>query len=149
MPTHDRQLEIIAAAIADGIDPARISPAQYTRLSLKVRSIPEAIGDAIKAGTSKTITSLGVRVTKEKRAANEATCRACPGKKFRQMVQVTVNADGKESRGPMSPACDACNCSGKMLTSKWQNPFQECPEGYWTNRTKETPAVTGDASRGP
>lgn len=149
----DFQLAIIEAATAEGLDPGRLSRAQYTRLSIKVRSKVQLAKDVIKAGASLTTTTLGIKVSDEKAAKNKATCEKCPSGKFR-ILKAVVTVDGKQiEQGPPIPACDACNCQGAGLESKWKDPIQGvCPLGHWSNHGEDAQGrpvvIHGDAQHG-
>lgn len=136
MTRRDNQPEIIKMATQMGLDPANLTPAQYLRISLAIRSNAECLGDAARAGASRLTTSL-IKVSLEQASSNEKKCRSNECGKFREMptvVKVRTPSGLSAQMGPKIPACDACNCSGKNLISKWSDPLQgECPLGHWSN----------------
>lgn len=128
--SSDHQLAILKLAREQGIT-GNIPPATYRLLSLQVRGPVELAKDATRAVVSRTLTGLSLRVVSdEKAAANEATCRKNDCKRFRELRP-------KKGGSPM-PACDACNCAGKWLNSKWKDASESCPLGLWDNQEEKS-----------
>lgn len=134
----DHGLEIIQEAMREGLDPGNLSEAQYVRLRSKIRSTRELVQDSGRAISSRVRTALGVRVPEEKARENEAVCRSNECKRFRLLVIEMRKSDGSAERSGVNPACDACNCVGRWLESKWSDPTESCPLGFWTNAQKTT-----------
>ena len=115
-------------------------------LSVQVRSLGEAARDSVSMVVSRAATGLGLRVVEESVASeNESICRKNTCGKFRTLRK------GKASI--LIPACDACNCSGKNLLSKWKDAAWYCPLKLWDNRGKgvvrKRPIPTQGDSHGP
>lgn len=109
-------------AVRRGLDPANLTEAQYAMCSVAIRSREELVEDGKRAVASIARTKVfGLKVLPEKREANKAQCEKNECQKFRSI-------NGK-------PACDWCNCQGVGLESKWEDPFEFCPGGYWSNLT--------------
>ncbi len=137
MTSTDHQLAIIRAAKDKGLDPSRLSPSQYRALALEVRTASEKVADGTSAIISRGLTGLKLRVVPTIVAEqNASVCRENRCGKYRKFD------DGSE-------ACDACNCQGKWLQSKWRDAREHCPlpEPLWDNRDKQ--AVTIDPIRTP
>lgn len=126
----DMQILILKRASQKGLNLSRLSPAEYRKLAMEVRSIREKARDGGKALKSLAKTKiLRLTVVPEKAAENERICRENTCGKFRTLIR----------GGSSEPACDFCNCSSKWLRSKWQDGEQSCPLGLWTNRDTGTP----------
>lgn len=130
MTKVDHQLAILELARKEGIDLNRASEATYRRLALKVRTLAEKGADIGRASTSMVATTIRLRVVNNEIAKeNEEICRKNECGKFRLL-------EDKKHRQEV-PACDACNCSGKWLRSKWKDAKEKCPIGRWDNRRKK------------
>lgn len=133
MTTSDHQLKILDAAKRLGWDAANLSPAQYRHLSISVRSADELIRNAATAGASRLRTAIHLKVVSaEKSKDNAGICAGNRCGRYRLL---------KVLKGNPQPACDACNCAGKWLNSKWRDSTQHCPlvdpltnAFYWDNR---------------
>lgn len=129
----DHSLDLIQQAIKEGLDPSNLSRAQYTWLSIKIRSNKERIEDLRRATSSRVRTFFGDTVSVEKQKANEDVCRSNVCGKFRIIKPTIITSEGKKIKGSDAPACDACNCHGQNLISKWQDPREACPLRLWSN----------------
>ena len=115
------ELEIIKRATQEGLNPANLSPSQYRRLAIAVRTPEDLARDAAAAVTSRVLTSMGIRtVSLEQFNHVKSICESNPCQKFKRL-----------SNG--EPACLRCQCSGKFLNSKWRDKKGKCPEGLWNN----------------
>jgi hypothetical protein len=128
MKTEKDKLRILELARQEGYDPARIPPAVYTRLSLRIRTAPEIVKDGAKMVSSRVRTGAGFRVPLAQAEHNEKVCRA-------------NTCGGFGVIGQDRPVCHKCNCHGKNLLSKWRDPRESCPEKLWDNTTAELEKV--------
>lgn len=118
------QAQILKLATEKGFDPANLTPAQYSKLAIEVRSVPDLLKDGVTAIESRMATTLGLRnVSEEKVADNKRICESNACGFFGLLGAVAV--------------CKDCNCSGKFLEAKWIDKNQSCPRGFWTNLTVE------------
>ena len=125
---HDHQLAILKLAKEKGMNPTRLSPSQYTMLSVQLRGTKQLVSDVKTALLSRTLTTLGLRVVSlEQAQKNEDICRSNECGRFREIIS-------KKPGGAPRLACDACNCTGKWLKSKLRDAAEACPLGYWTNQ---------------
>ena len=134
---RDHQPEIIRLALEKGWNPAKLSEAQFTFLSLQARTLSETVKDGARAVKSRVRTSLGLVVLPQKVEENRAVCLSNSCGKLRIFK--------KRHRNEIIDrlACDACNCKSKWLESKLADPTEACPFGLWDNRPPPPPESPG------
>lgn len=134
--SHQEQIRALKLAREKGYNTSNMTDAQYKTLSIlsRISEPTTLITDGFTATTSFVKTRfMGGRVPLPIFHKRKARCETNKCSYF-----LTLQ-DG-------APACNLCNCSNKMLRSKWADPAQSCPatpaakdaiEYYWANYTQE------------
>lgn len=121
--------EVMKLIASKGWDADNLTKGNILWLSAKTRTGREFAKDGVKALTSlaKTTVHLDV-VSDDKALENQKICEANECGVFK-----TLKRSGE-------PACLDCQCSGRLLKSKWKNKKMSCPrinpatnKPYWTN----------------